>query len=222
MKAIWRLAVCLVCLALGGAAWGAGEDVSTIAQATDEHYNRLKSFKADFTEIYQSPGVSRTESGTLWLKKPGRMRWEYSQPREKLFLTDSKTAYFYVPGEHQARRTPIKNLDDMRSPLRYLLGKTKLDKELVGLALAPDAPPLQPGDVVLRGVPKGMKDRVEEVLLEVSPGRQIQRIVIREIDGTSTDFRFSHTTENVPVKDDLFHFTPPPGVEIINENQAAQ
>src|SRR5579872_4403782 len=93
MKAIWRLVVCLVCLALGGAAWGAGEDVSTIAQATDEHYNRLKSFKADFTEIYQSPGVSRTESGTLWLKKPGRMRWEYSQPREKLFLTDAKTAY---------------------------------------------------------------------------------------------------------------------------------
>lgn len=222
MKPAWRLATLVVCLALGGPAWGAGEDVLAIAHATDEHYNHLKSFKADFTEIYQSPGISRTESGTLWLKKPGRMRWEYSQPREKLFLTDSRTAYFYVPGERQARKTPIKNLDDMRSPLRYLLGKTRLDKELNGLALAPDAAPLQNGDVVLRGVPKGMKDRVAEVLLEVSPGRQIQRIVIREIDGTSTDFRFSNTAENVPVRDDLFRFTPPPGVEIIEESQAAQ
>src|SRR5215470_5956563 len=196
--------------------------VSEIARATDEHYNQLKTFKADFTEAYSGPGISRTESGTLWLKKPGRMRWEYHQPREKLFLTDSHTAFFYVPGENQARKTPLKNLDDIRSPLRYLLGKTKLQKELEGLSLAPDLSPVKSGDTVLRGVPKAMKDRISEVILDISPAFQIDRIMIRELDGTTTDFVFSNTQENVPLQDSLFHFAPPAGVEVIEENQIAQ
>src|SRR5512137_2722242 len=95
------------------------QGVAATARAVDAHYNALKSFKAEFNEIYQAPGVSRTESGTVWLKKPGRMRWEYRDPREKLFLTDSENAYFYVPGERQARKTPLKKIDDIRSPLRY-------------------------------------------------------------------------------------------------------
>jgi len=193
--------------------------VSDVAHATDEHYNHLQTFKADFTEIYQGPGISRTESGTLWLKKPGRMRWEYRQPREKLFLSDSHNAFFYVPGERQARRTAIKNLDDIRSPLRYLLGKTKLEKELEGLSLAPDLGPLNAGDTVLRGVPKGMKDRISSVVLEITAAHQITRIVIQEVDGTTTEFRFSNMVENVAVQDSLFRFTPPPGVEIIEQNQ---
>jgi outer membrane lipoprotein carrier protein len=197
-------------------------DAKTTAEAVDQHYNRLKSLKSLFTEIYQAPGISRTESGTLWLKKPGRMRWEYKEPREKLFLTDSHTAYFYVPGERQARKTSIKNLDDIRSPLRYLLGKTKLEKELSGLSLAPDVPALQQGDVVLRGVPKSMTDRISDVVLEISPAHQIMRIRIVEVDGTITDFRFSQIEENVPVQDSLFRFTPPPGVETIQDDRVAQ
>src|SRR4029077_7767560 len=105
----------------------------------------------------------------LWLKKPSRMRWEYHVPREKLFLIDSQSAYFYVTGDQQARKTSVKNLDDIRSPLRYLLGKTKLQKELDGLSLAPDLTPIQAGDKVLRGIPKMMKDRVSSVVLEISP-----------------------------------------------------
>ena len=109
------------------------------------------------------------------------MRWDYDQPRPKLFLTDGHTAWFYVPGEQQARRTPVKQLDDLRSPLRYLLGKTKLEKELDGLSLAPDQKPLNAGDVVLRGVPKGMGERVEQTLLEVTPDGLIARIVVEEL-----------------------------------------
>ena len=150
------------------------------------------------------------------------MRWEYHQPREKLFLSDSHTAFFYVPGERQARRTPLKDLDDLRSPLRYLLGKTKLEKEFDGLSLAVDLTPMKSGNTVLRGVPRSMKDRVSEVILEISPAYQIDRIVIREVDGTVTDFRFSSAQENIPVQDSLFRFTPPPGVEVIEENQITQ
>ena len=195
---------------------------SATAGTVDAHYNHLKSFKVTFTEIYSGPGVSRSESGILWLKKPGRMRWEYHQPREKLFLTDGQTAYFYVPGEHQARSAPVKKLDDIRSPLRYLLGKTKLEKELDGLSFAPDIKPLQPGNIVLRGIPKDMKDRVSEVVMEVSPLGQICRIVVHETDGSTTDFRFMGFEENIPVQDSLFRFTPPPGVEMIKDTQFSQ
>jgi outer membrane lipoprotein carrier protein len=217
-----RTVIALVLLVLALPSWSFENKVSDLARATDEHYNQLKTLKTDFTESYQGPGITRSESGTLWLKKPGRMRWEYHQPREKLFLTDSHSAFFYVPGESQARRTPVKNLDDLRSPIRYLLGKTKLEKELEGLSLAPDVTPLQAGDAVLRGVPKGMQDRLSEVLLELSPARQIVRILIREVDGSTTDFHFSNLQENVPVPDNLFHFSPPPGVQIIEQSQIAQ
>jgi outer membrane lipoprotein carrier protein len=159
--------------------------------------------------------MSRTESGTLLLKKPGRMRWDYDSPRPKLFLADGSTAWFYVPGERQARKTPVKQLEDLRSPLRYLLGKTKLEKELEELSVAADVQPLNPGDVVLRGVPKGMRERVAQTLLEVTPDGLISRIVVEELDGSVTEFRFLQQRENVQIQDQQFHFIPPPGVEVV-------
>src|SRR5271166_3371882 len=151
------------------AAAGFAADAKTVAAAVDAHYNHLRSLEADFTEVYRGSGMERTESGTLWLKKPGKMRWEYRSPREKLFLSDGKDAWFYVPGERQVRRTAVKKLEDLRSPLAFLLGKTKLEKELLGLSLAPDVAPLAVGDVVLRGVPKSLAERVGQVLLEITP-----------------------------------------------------
>jgi outer membrane lipoprotein carrier protein len=192
-----------------------GADVHAIARTVDDHYNRLHTLQAEFTEIYVGAGMERTESGTLWLKKPGKMRWEYRSPREKLFLSDGKDAWFYVPGDRQVRRTPVKKLDDLRSPLGFLLGKTRLEKELQGLSLAPDIAPLTAGDVVLRGVPKAMADRVSQVLLEISPDSQIARIVIQEVDGSVTEYRFSEQKENVEIADERFRFKPPPGIEIV-------
>ncbi len=214
----------IILAALLAGPWLPGQavGVAATARAVDDHYNQLKSFKGSFVEIYQGPGVSRSESGTLWLKKPGRMRWEYHEPKEKLFLTDSANAYFYVPGERQARKAPLKKIDDIRSPLRYLLGKSKLEKELDHLSLAPDIAPLQTGNLVLRGIPKGMTDRIIEVLLEVSPAHQIVRIVIRGTDGATTDFRFSGMEENVPLADSFFRFSLPAGVQLIQDEQVAQ
>src|SRR5436305_9036955 len=140
----------IVCLC-GVCAFGA--DVRDLARQVDEHYNQLRSLKAGFTEIYSGTGAERTESGTLWLKKPGKMRWEYRSPKEKLFLSDGKDAWFYVPGDRQARKESAKKLEDIRSPLAFLLGKTKLAKELRGLSWAPDITPLSPDNVVLRGIP---------------------------------------------------------------------
>ena len=203
-------------LATAIAAAGPAPDVHTIAQAVDGRYNHLHTLQAEFTEIYRGAGMERTESGTLWLKKPGKMRWEYRSPRDKVFLSDGKDAWFYVPGERQVRRTAVKKLDDLRSPLAFLLGKTKLEKELQGLSLAPDVALLAAGDVVLRGVPKSLADRVSQVLLEISPEHQITRISMEEVDGSVTEYRFANQQESVEIDDQRFHFVPPAGVEVID------
>lgn len=195
-------------------------DVHTIAAAVDHRYNHLQTLKTDFTEIYRGAGMERTESGTLWLKKPGKMRWLYRSPREKLFVSDGKDAWFYVPGEPQARRTPVRQLDDLRSPLAFLLGKTKLEKELSGLSPVPDAAPLTAGNVVLRGVPRALADQVSQVILEVTPAGWIDRILLEGTDGSSTEFRFQGQTEDGKIDDQSFQFEVPPGVEVLDGNFA--
>jgi outer membrane lipoprotein carrier protein len=203
-----------------GWAGAVAEDVHSIAAAVDEHYNHLRSLQAEFTEVYRGSGMERTEAGTVWLtkggvKKPGKMRWEYRSPREKLFVSDGKDAWFYVPGDRQARRIEARKLDDIRSPLAFLLGKTKLEKELQGLSLAPDVAPLAAGDVVLRGIPQALADRVSEILLEVTPEHRITRIVMEEVDGSVTEYRFSDQKENEAIADGRFEFTAPPGTETV-------
>ena len=196
----------------------AAPSVDKVSDDLDRHYNDLHSLRAAFTETYRGAGITRTESGTLWLRRPGKMRWEYTEPREKLFVSDGKTAYFYVPGERQARKAPLDTLDDLRSPLRYLLGKTKLKKEFDNLtARAGD----QPGITVVRGVPRNMSDRVSEVSMDVNSGGEIQRIQIDEVDGSQTEFNFSSMQENVPVEDARFRFQPPAGVEMVQGTAAA-
>src|SRR5271166_6720141 len=156
-------------------------DVHAIAEKVDQRYNHMQTLEAQFVETYSGAGMTRKESGRLELKKPGRMRWDYEEPRPKMFLADGSTAWFYVPGERQVRRAPVKQIEDLRSPLRYLLGKSKLEKEFVGLATASNAKPLNAGDIVLRGVPKGMQERVSQTLLEVTPDGLITRIVVEEL-----------------------------------------
>ena len=202
-------------VASAAASGDAASGVKTIAAAVDAHYNHLRSLQAEFTEVYRGSGMERTEAGTLWLKKPGKMRWEYRSPREKLFVSDGKDAWFYVPGDRQARKTAAKKLEDVRSPLAFLLGKTKLEKELRGLSLASDVTAVQPGNVVLRGVPQGLEDRVSEILLEVTADRRIARIVIQEVDGSATEYRFTDQKEDVPVGDARFEFRPPAGTETV-------
>src|SRR5882724_4832663 len=192
-----------------------GQDIHQTARAVDEHYNHLRSLQTDFTEIYKGVGAERSESGTLWLKKPRKMRWEYRSPKEKLFVSDGKVVWFYLPAEKQLRKTDFRKLDDLRSPIAFLLGKTKLENELQGLSKVVDKAPVDPANILLRGVPKAMADRVSEVLLEVTPSNQLARIVLTEVDGPSTEFRFANPKENLEVSDRLFQFTPPPGVETV-------
>jgi len=213
-----KIAVMLAVLALG-VPYGAQAlpNVHAVAKGVDEHYNHLRSLEAEFTEIYQGAGIQRTETGTLRLKKPGKMRWDYRSPEEKLFVSNGKDAWLYLPQEKQARRSALKNLDDLRSPLAFLLGKTKLEKELQGLSFAPDVQSWKQGDSILRGVPRGMEDQVDQVLLEISPDYRIVRILIQGRDDSITEYRFTDQKENVVLSDKQFEFTPPPGSETVDE-----
>jgi outer membrane lipoprotein carrier protein len=196
------------------------QDIHQLAHAVDDHYNHLRSLQADFTEIYRGDGAERVESGTLWLKKPRKMRWEYRSPKEKLFISDGQAVWFYLPAERQLRKTTLRKLDDLRSPLAFLLGKTKLENELRGLSKVVDQSPLSPDNTLLRGVPQGvvsqsMAGQVNEVQLEITPTNQIVRIVLLEADGATTEFRFAGWKENLELSDSRFQFTPPPGVETV-------
>ncbi len=144
------------------------------------------------------------------------MRWEYRSPEQKAFLSDGQWAWLYLPRDRQARKTPVKQLDDLRSPLGLLLGKTRLEKELQPLSFAPDIAPLAPGDVVLRGVPKALADRVNEIILEVTADDRIARIIVVGVDGSETEYRFSEQKENIEVSEQRFRFTPPAGVEVMS------
>ena len=188
----------------------------TLAKIVDAHYNHLTSLQVRFTERYRGMGMDRTESGTLTLRKPGRMRWAYDAPAGKLFLLNGKDAISYTPGDAQADRLPAKQLDDLRSPLRFLLGHTELAKELDDLSVAP----VDNGVCSLAGVPhsaaESVTQRIRQITLLVDTHGLIHSLQIDEQDGAITSFTFTADRENILTPDTDFTFTPPPGVAIVN------
>jgi outer membrane lipoprotein carrier protein len=140
------------------------------------------------------------------------MRWDYSSPAGKLFLLDGQYGWFYSKGDSQVQRIPAKQLDDLRSPLRFLLGHTQLEKELNNLSLA-GAPG---GRFTLTGQPKGQENRVRRLTLTVSADGAIHGIEIEEVDGALTRFSFTSEETNAAVPAQAFHFTPPAGVPVVN------
>ena len=210
-----RFSAVLLVLGLSLSTAKAQMEVHALAAKIDAHYNHLSSLRASFTERYSGMGLSRSESGTLLLRKPGRMRWSYASG--KLFVLDGKYAVSYVPGDPQAQRIPAKQLDDMRSPLRFLLGHTQLEKELDHLILSPGPT----GTMVLAGAPRYAtgpgENRVQSIALRVAPGTGvIAGLQILEIDGTTTDFDFENMQENVPAEDSDFRFRPPAGIRVVD------
>ena len=139
------------------------------------------------------------------------MRWSYDQPTGKVFVLDGNYAWFYTPGDAQVSRTPAKQLDDLRSPLRFLLGHTQLAKELDQLTTAPAGT-----GYTITGVPKGMSQRVHLLSLGVSASGIIQTMRLEEIDGAVTEFTFTAIQENMPANPADFRFTPPAGVSVVD------
>lgn len=207
-------------------------DPSPVRHALEARYQHARTLKAEFYERYSdgSGGVA-AESGVVYFSRPGRMRWEYESPEQKLFLVDAKNAWFYVPADHTASRAKVRESSDWRTPLALLAGKTDLYKLCRRIELAGDSPSskdsdLQPvaGDAVLRCVPRGSDAEgaaAPDVLLEVDRDGWLTRIVIHEAGNAQTEFRFGNWAENLPIAEEKFHFQPPPGVAIVDEESLA-
>ncbi len=198
-------------LVLAGIAGAQTPTAAQLAKRVDDRYDHLRSLETRYTERYRGMGIDRTETGTLLLRKPGRMRWSYDAPAGKVFVLDGKDAISYTPGDAQANRLPAKQLDDLQSPLRFLLGHTALNREFDHLSVAPVE-----GGYSLSGVPKGMGKRIRNVFFIVDAQGVIHGLQIDEVNGSITSFLFTDMHENMAVPDSAFVFTPPPGVTVVN------
>jgi len=208
---VWRASLIVVAFCLSQTALPA-QTATDIAKRVDDHYNRLQSLKTDFTEQYDGLGMHRAESGVMLLRKPGRMRWDYSSTAGKVFVLDGKYGWFYAPGDSQVQRISATQLDDLRSPLRFLLGRPKIESEHQDLTVAP----AKGGDFTLTGVPKGLQKRIAKLSLTVTPDGAIERIQIEEADGAQTVFDFKDEQANPAIPEGAFHFTPPTGIPVVD------
>src|SRR5258708_1978151 len=122
-----------------------------LASRMEARYRSAKTLQATFLERYAENGsVLRTEAGTAYFRRPGKMRWEYERPEKDLFLVDGKTAWFYVPADHTVTRVPAKQSADLRTPLALLAGQMKISRVCSRVELTDAVKPLREGDGVLR------------------------------------------------------------------------
>jgi outer membrane lipoprotein carrier protein len=207
----WPFVFLALLLVLPSVAQSMAPSAAQLAAAVDHHYNSLKRLRVNFTESYVGMGMDRHESGVLLLEKPGRMRWNYAAPPGKVFVLDGKFGWFYTPGDAQVQQIPAKKLDDLRSPLRFLLGHAQLTKELDGLTMTP----VDGGMFRLRGVPKGMEQRVRSLEVTVTADGTIHRMTLEELDGSRTSFVFKGEEANPVLAAGTFRFVPPAGVPVV-------
>src|SRR5712664_4732734 len=134
------------------------KDAVELASRMEARYRGAKTLQATFLERYAENGsVVRTEAGTAYFRRPGKMRWEYERPEKDLFLVDGKTAWFYVPADHTVTRVPAKQSGDLRTPLALLAGEMKISRICSRVELADAEKPLRDGDAVLRCILRGEK-----------------------------------------------------------------
>ncbi|HEV2287634.1 MAG TPA: outer membrane lipoprotein carrier protein LolA [Candidatus Acidoferrales bacterium] len=182
-----------------------------------------------FLEKYTSGGSAiSVESGTVYFEKPGRMRWDYDSPSTKMFLVDGKNVWYYVPANHTASRTSIKESSDWRTPLALLAGKANLERICGSLRLGSgtggsEERPAEAGNAVLVCSPrKEDADAFTKAVFEVNPRDQLVRVAIRQPGDIETEFRFGDWHENVRIEEAKFHFTPPVGVAIVDDSALAR
>jgi outer membrane lipoprotein carrier protein len=192
--------------------------LSQVLRGVENKYNGMKSMKARFHQIYrQGDRVMRQEDGVLYLSKPGRMRWEYETPEPKLFVTDGRQVILFVPSENRVMQSTIKESDDIRTPLAFLLGRLNFSEQFEKMETSPQFVPAEKGNTIFKAYSKKLAERMEWVLFEVSPGNEIRRVVAREPGGLETEFRFNGIEANPPLADRMFRFTPPPGAEVVKQ-----
>jgi outer membrane lipoprotein carrier protein len=203
-----------------------------VLHAIEARYHHAQTLKAAFYERYRDSGSADTgsaESGTVYFSQPGRMRWEYESPEQKLFIVDGANVWFYVPADRTVSRAKVKESSDWRTPLALLTGKSDLAKLCRTIEFVDPSKTENPEDRatnadnnVLRCIPKreaaDADQEIREVLLESDPEAHLVRLIIRQPGNLETEFRFANWQENLPIVEAKFHFAPPPGVTVVDES----
>ncbi|HUL75944.1 MAG TPA: outer membrane lipoprotein carrier protein LolA [Vicinamibacteria bacterium] len=182
-----------------------------LVRSVEQRYARTADLVGRFTQSYRSGMLGRevTERGVVWFKRPGRMRWEYKDPEAKLFVSDGRTFYFYVPAD---RQVVVSEQDATRSlAARLLSGRGGVLDEF-------DASldePLEDGVLRVKLVPRQEQSEVERAFLDVEPSGRIRSILLEDAQGNRTRFRFEGLRESTGLPDKLFRFEVPAGVEVV-------
>jgi outer membrane lipoprotein carrier protein len=220
-----------------GATSPGSTSATQIVHCLEARYHSAKTLKAVFLERYtEGRSAVRVESGTAYFSRPGRMRWEYEEPEKKLFLSDGRTVWFYVPSDHTVTRAPMKESSDWRTPLSLLTGKADIGKLCSKVDIAPNSHGAN-GEITLTCTPKGAPPAgaqigsdasaqpltpddagdIHEILLEVDQKNSwLSAVVIRQRGGVEIEYRFGKWEANLPLDEVLFHFSAPKGVAIVD------
>ena len=190
-----------------------------VAGALQRKYDAIKDFSASFTQNYAG-GVLRqksTETGVVYVKKPGKMRWDYEKPEKKVFVSDGKTMFLYFPADKQVMKNAVPEQDEATSAVLFLMGKGNITRDFAvrWIDAAADGGPYR-----LRLDPKTRQ--AEYDWLEVSADRnslQIVGLTAGDAQGGRSSFTFSNFKENAGLSDKMFQFNIPRGTEVISSGK---
>jgi outer membrane lipoprotein carrier protein len=188
-----------------------------VAQALQHKVDTIKDFSADFVHSYEGGVLHKrlTERGHLLVKKPGKMRWEYSAPEEKLFVSDGVKLYSYIPQDKQVIVSSVPRGDQASTPALFLTGKGNLARDFT--ASAAEVPPgLPAGTQALKLVPRVGQQDYDWLVLAFDPATfEIRGLVTADAQGGTSTFSFTNLKENIGIPDKLFTFKIPRGVDVV-------
>jgi outer membrane lipoprotein carrier protein len=189
--------------------------LEALLKGVETRYNKAKTLQVLFHEEYTPPGrAKRAENGTLVLRKPGKMRWDYDQPKGKLFVSDGKYLWLYTPLENRAEKMKLKESDDMRAPLAFLLGKLDFQKEFRNLQGRSEGP-----DMRITAEPKTDNLPYSAVEFLVAPDQRIKVVRVTGFDHSVLEFRLDAEKVDPPLDAKLFQFQAPKGVQLVEAGQ---
>jgi outer membrane lipoprotein carrier protein len=192
-----------------------------LARALQKKYDAIKDFSADFVHVYQGGVLKKqmTERGRLLVKKPGKMRWDYTAPDQKLFVSDGVKLYSYIPQENQVYVTSVPQGDQATTPMLFLTGKGDILRDFTPSLV--DLPPgLPAGSQALKLVPKSPQRDYDWLILAVDPASHAMRgLVTVDAQGGKSSFSFTNLKENVGLADKDFTFKIPRGVDVVTDSR---
>jgi outer membrane lipoprotein carrier protein len=190
-----------------------------LARDLQRRYEQVRDFSADFEHVYEGGvlGKKVVERGTLLVKKPGMMRWVYTSPEKKEFVSDGRTLYSYMPEDRQVVVSQVTPADEASSPALFLAGKGNILRDFTPSLAA--LPALAPTEVALRLVPaKPQRDYDWIVVVVDRASLQIRSLVTADAQGGTSTFVFTRMRENLGLPDKDFTFKVPRGVDVINDS----